>query len=74
VPSAWPHGPFHMNRILGKGGWRARYAAKVGFNVDFGGFFPLLGDLEPFLRPDLGGKLGGEPQLKSYKKQRFLIA
>jgi hypothetical protein len=33
-------------------------------------------DLEPFLRPwlDLGGKLGGEPQLQIYKNQRFLTA
>jgi hypothetical protein len=33
-------------------------------------FYPKMGDLEPFLRPDLGGKLGGEPQPKSYINQK----
>jgi hypothetical protein len=42
------------------------------FSLDFWRILPKNEDLEPFLRPDLGGKLGGEPQLKSYINQRFL--
>jgi hypothetical protein len=34
----------------------------LGF--DFSGFWPFLGDLEPKKRPDLGGKLGFDSQLK----------
>jgi hypothetical protein len=38
------------------------------------GFFPFLGDLGPFLRPYLGGKLGDGYQLQAYKNQRLLEA
>jgi hypothetical protein len=34
------------------------YIIFMDFSADFNGFCPLLGDLEPDLRPDLGGKLG----------------
>jgi hypothetical protein len=29
-------------------------------------FFPIFEDLDPFLRLDLGRKLGGEPKIKIY--------
>jgi hypothetical protein len=35
-------------------------------------FWPLLEDLEPFFRPDLGGKLGIYYQLQVYINQRLL--
>jgi hypothetical protein len=35
-------------------------------------FLALLGDIGPFLRPDLGGKLGDGYQLQIYIKQAFL--
>jgi hypothetical protein len=44
------------------------------FKLVFGRFCPLLEDLEPFLRPDLGRKLGGCCQLQAYINQRFLVA
>jgi hypothetical protein len=31
----------------------------IDFSIVFNGFCPLLGNLEPDLRPDLGRKLGG---------------
>jgi hypothetical protein len=40
----------------------------------FGGFWSFLGDLEPFLRPYLGRKLGGCYQLQIYINQRLLEA
>jgi hypothetical protein len=45
-----------------------------GFLASFGRFWPFLEDLEPFLRPDLGGKLGVCCQLQAYINQRFLEA
>jgi hypothetical protein len=43
-----------------------------GFYFDFWpvnrGFFPLLGDIGPFLRPDFGRKLGDDNQLQVYIK------
>jgi hypothetical protein len=44
------------------------------FKPVFGGFWSFLGDLEPFLRPDLGRKLGGCYQIQIYINQRFLEA
>jgi hypothetical protein len=44
------------------------------FKPVFGSFCPLLEDLEPFLRPDLGRKLGGCYQLQIFINQRFLAA
>jgi hypothetical protein len=44
------------------------------FMPDFGGFCPLFEDLEPNLRPDLGRKLGCDPQLKLYINQVFLTS
>jgi hypothetical protein len=38
----------------------------------FGDFWPILGDIGPFLRPDLGGKLGDGYQLQIYINQTFL--
>jgi hypothetical protein len=38
----------------------------VDFSVVLGRFFPLIEDLELFLRPDLGEKLGGCFQLQAY--------
>jgi hypothetical protein len=35
------------------------------------GFFPFLEDLEPRLRPNLGRKLGCDPQLKFYLNPTF---
>jgi hypothetical protein len=41
-----------------------------GFYIDvrpvIRGFFPLLGDIGPFLRPNLGRKLGYGYQLQAY--------
>ena len=36
------------------------------------GFYPLLGDFEPYLSPDFGRKLGMDNQLQIYKKQAYL--
>jgi hypothetical protein len=44
----------------------------LDYYADFGRFLPKIEDIEPFLRPYLGGKLGGEPQLKLYINHRFL--
>jgi hypothetical protein len=41
------------------------------FRPDFNGFCPFFEDLEPRLRPDLGRKLGCDPQLKFYINQVF---
>jgi hypothetical protein len=38
----------------------------------FVGFWPILGDIGPFLRRDLGEKLGGCYPFLVYKNQRFL--
>jgi hypothetical protein len=46
----------------------------IDFFSSFERFWPILGDLEPFLRPDLGGKLGVCCQLQAYINQRFLAA
>jgi hypothetical protein len=46
----------------------------VVISAVFGRFWPLLGDLEPFLREDLGRNLGGSSQIKNYLSQRFLVA
>jgi hypothetical protein len=46
----------------------------IDFSACFGRFWPLLEDLELFLRPDLGGKLGVCCQLQAYINQRFLAA
>jgi hypothetical protein len=46
----------------------------LDFKLVFGRFCPLLEDLEPFLRPDLGRKLGSYYQLQTYIKHRFLAA
>jgi hypothetical protein len=43
-----------------------------GFLTSFGRFSPFLEDLGPFLRPDLGGKLGVCYPLQAYINQRFL--
>jgi hypothetical protein len=43
-----------------------------GLLARFGRFNPFLEDLGPFLRPDLGGKLGVCYQLQAYINQRFL--
>jgi hypothetical protein len=40
--------------------------------ICFGDFWPFLGDIGPFLRPDLGGKLGDGYQLQIYINQAFL--
>jgi hypothetical protein len=45
-----------------------------GFSICFGRFCPLLEDLETFLRPDIGRKLGGCYQLQTYINHRFLEA
>jgi hypothetical protein len=37
-----------------------------------GDFCPFLGDIGPFLRPDLGRKLGDDNQLQIYINQAFL--
>jgi hypothetical protein len=42
------------------------------FRPDFNGILPIFEDLEPRLRPDLGRKLGCDPQLKFYINQVFL--
>jgi hypothetical protein len=39
---------------------------------NFERFWPILGDIGPFLRPDLGEKLGGCYPLLVYINQRFL--
>jgi hypothetical protein len=44
----------------------------MDFSASFERFWPLLEDLELFLRPYLGGKLGVCCQLQSYINQRFL--
>jgi hypothetical protein len=46
----------------------------IDFSASFERFWPLLEDLELFLRPDLGGKLGVCCQLQAYINQRFLAA
>jgi hypothetical protein len=46
----------------------------IDFSASFGRFWPLLEDLELFLRPDLGRKLGVCYQLEIYINQRFLEA
>jgi hypothetical protein len=43
-----------------------------GFLARLRGFNPFLGDIGPFLRPDLGGKLGDGYQLQIYINQAFL--
>jgi len=43
-----------------------------GLLARFGRFNPFLEDLGPFLRPDLGGKLGVCCQLDAYIKHRLL--
>ena len=43
-----------------------------GFLTSFGRSNPFLEDLGPFLRLDLGGKLGICFQLQAYINQRFL--
>jgi hypothetical protein len=42
------------------------------FRRNFGDFWPILVDIGPFLRPDLGGKLGYGYQLQIYINQAFL--
>jgi hypothetical protein len=65
-----------------KWGLRPTNICRVGFklyNSDFiilfgrfDGVYPLLGDIRPFLRPDLGGKLGDGYQLQIYINHAFL--
>jgi hypothetical protein len=43
-----------------------------GFLARLRGFNPFLEDLGPFLRPDLGVKLGDDYQLQTYINQRLL--
>ena len=44
----------------------------MDFQRDFGIYYPFLRDLGPFLRPDLGEKLGGCYQIQIYINQGFL--
>jgi hypothetical protein len=44
------------------------------FSTSFEKFWPFLEDLELFLKPNLGGKLGVCCQLQAYINQRFLTA
>jgi hypothetical protein len=44
----------------------------IDFISNFGDFWPILGDIGPFLRPDLGGKLGDGYQLQIYIKKGLL--
>jgi hypothetical protein len=44
----------------------------IDFISSCGDFWPILGDIGPFLRPDLGGKLGYGYQLQIYINQDFL--
>jgi hypothetical protein len=74
----------HMNRSLDFGGCAlyfpisgfCNYIIKIliDFSASFERFWPLLEDLELFLKPDLGGKLGVCFQLQAYINQRFLSA
>jgi hypothetical protein len=57
-----------------KSGFLTIYKIFIDFSANFGRFWPLLEDLELFLRPDLGGKLGVCCQLQAYINQRFLEA
>jgi hypothetical protein len=43
-----------------------------GLLARFGRFDPFLEELGPFLKPDLGGKLGVFYQLQAYINQRLL--
>jgi hypothetical protein len=42
------------------------------YYVDFWRILPIFEDLEPFLRPDLGRKLGGNLQINIYINNRVL--
>jgi hypothetical protein len=44
------------------------------FVASFGRFYPLLEDLEHFLRPYLGGKMGVFCQLQENINHRLLVA
>jgi hypothetical protein len=46
----------------------------IDFYPDIGRFWPFLEDLELFLRPNLGGKLGVFYQLQDYINQRFSVS
>jgi hypothetical protein len=78
----WPHGCVQVTRSLKIRGCTQYIFQKVGFKLyimifsdfitSFGRFSPFLEDLGPFLRPNLGGKLGVCCQLQAYINQRFL--
>jgi hypothetical protein len=53
----------HISQFLG---FRIYIMILLDFSAFFAGFWCFLGDLEPFLRPDLGRKLGGCYQLQIY--------
>jgi hypothetical protein len=65
ITSLWPHGRAHVTRSPKKRGC-ALYLFNFGFSTlgydfylaIFNGFFPLLGDRESDLRPDLERKMG----------------
>jgi hypothetical protein len=42
------------------------------YSVGFRDFWPILGDIRPFLRPNIGEKLGGCYLVQAYINQRFL--
>jgi hypothetical protein len=71
--SAWTHGRSHdqdpekrgvRDNNLTKWVFHFRIGFLMVFNVVFGGVLPKNEDMEPFFRPDIGRKLGCEPQLK----------
>jgi len=53
-------------------GFKLYYKDFNGLLARFGRFNPFLEDLAPFLRPDLGGKLGDGYQFQAYINQRLL--
>jgi hypothetical protein len=60
-PDFWP-----------KVGFIPYYMIFMDFFNSFGRFSPFWGDIGPFLRPDIGEKLGGCYPLLVYINQRFL--
>jgi hypothetical protein len=53
-------------------GMRGHYGFLIDFMPVNSGFWPFLGDIGHFWRPDFGRKLGMDNQLQIYKNQACL--
>jgi hypothetical protein len=54
--------------------WFLNFIIVIFYDVlgSFGDFWPILGDIGPLFRPNLGGKLGDVYQIQIYIKHAFL--